>query len=88
VRGEVGLTARDDEVLVRLADGDTKPPDRQIARSPDRQGGMTEKTVSIHVSRILAKLAVPNRSAAAAAHRLGLLGRDAGLPSSGPAVPI
>jgi DNA-binding CsgD family transcriptional regulator len=61
-----GLTARELDVLVLLARGQTN---RQIA------GGLfiSEKTASIHVSRILTKLGVPNRGAAAAtAHRLGL----------------
>jgi DNA-binding NarL/FixJ family response regulator len=50
-----------------LAEGSTN---RQIARALF----ITEKTVSVHVSRVLAKLTVTNRSAAAAvAHRRGLL---------------
>jgi DNA-binding CsgD family transcriptional regulator/tetratricopeptide (TPR) repeat protein len=63
---ELGLTAREREVLALLADGRTN---RQIA-------GMlyiSHKTASAHVSHILAKLGVSNRSeAAAVAHRLGL----------------
>jgi DNA-binding NarL/FixJ family response regulator len=62
-----GLTAREEEVLLRIAHGDTN---RKIAKTLF----ISEKTVSIHVSRILAKMGVPNRAAAAAtAHRLGLL---------------
>jgi len=61
-----GLTRREAEVLTLVAAGRTN---RQI-------GGelfITEKTASIHVSRILAKLGVAGRGeAAAVAHRLGL----------------
>ncbi len=64
----LGLTPREEEVLKLLMAGSTN---RQIARALY----ISENTVSIHVSRILAKLSVPNRAtAAAAAHRLGLLG--------------
>ena len=62
----VGLTRREAEVLALVAAGRTN---RQI-------GGelfISEKTASIHVSRILAKLGVAGRGeAAAVAHRLGL----------------
>mgnify|MGYP004487845213 CR=1 FL=1 len=62
----VGLTRREAEVLALVAAGRTN---RQI-------GGelfITEKTASLHVSRILAKLGVAGRGeAAAVAHRLGL----------------
>jgi ATP/maltotriose-dependent transcriptional regulator MalT len=62
----LGLTRREAEVLALVAAGRTN---RQI-------GGelfITEKTASIHVSRILAKLGVAGRGeAAAVAHRLGL----------------
>jgi DNA-binding NarL/FixJ family response regulator len=62
----VGLTRREAEVLALVAAGRTN---RQI-------GGelfITEKTASVHVSRILAKLGVAGRGeAAAVAHRLGL----------------
>ena len=62
-----GLTPREAEVLLLLGQGSTN---RQIAR----QLFIAEKTVSIHLSRILTKLAVPNRSAAAAAaFHLGLI---------------
>jgi DNA-binding CsgD family transcriptional regulator/tetratricopeptide (TPR) repeat protein len=61
-----GLTRREAEVLTLVAAGRTN---RQI-------GGelfITEKTASVHVSRILAKLGVASRGqAAAVAHRLGL----------------
>jgi ATP/maltotriose-dependent transcriptional regulator MalT len=61
-----GLTPREREVLVLIAGGATN---RQI-------GGalyMAEKTASVHVSRILAKLGVRTRTeAAAVAHREGL----------------
>ena len=61
-----GLTARELEVLALLARGQTN---RQVAA----QLFISEKTASIHVSRILTKLAVSNRGAAAAiAHQLGL----------------
>jgi DNA-binding NarL/FixJ family response regulator len=55
-------------VLALLADGHTN---RQIAGTLF----IAEKTASVHVSHILAKLQVTNRGAtAAAAHRLGLAG--------------
>jgi DNA-binding CsgD family transcriptional regulator len=63
---EFGLTARERQVLMEIAAGRTN---RQIARALF----ISEHTVSIHVSRILAKLGVGNRTAAAAAaHRLRL----------------
>jgi ATP/maltotriose-dependent transcriptional regulator MalT len=62
----LGLTVRERQVLLEIAAGRTN---RQIARKLF----ISENTVSIHVSRILAKLEVDNRTAAAAAvHRLGL----------------
>jgi DNA-binding CsgD family transcriptional regulator len=65
------LTRRELEVLGRLATGCTN---RQIAKALY----ISEKTVSIHVSRVLTKLGVPNRAAAAAlAHRDGLVSRSA-----------
>jgi DNA-binding CsgD family transcriptional regulator len=65
---ELGLTAREREVLALLADGRTN---RQIAGTLY----ITHKTASAHVSHILAKLGVSNRSeAAAVAHRLGIAG--------------
>jgi DNA-binding CsgD family transcriptional regulator/tetratricopeptide (TPR) repeat protein len=61
-----GLTRREAEVLGLVAAGRTN---RQIGD----QLFITEKTASIHVSRILAKLGVAGRGeAAAVAHRLGL----------------
>jgi DNA-binding CsgD family transcriptional regulator/tetratricopeptide (TPR) repeat protein len=65
------LTAREIEVLTLVADGMTN---REIAS----ELFISDKTASAHVSHILSKLSVPNRTAAAAvARRLGLgLGRD------------
>ncbi len=72
---QLELTPREIEVLALLGDGLTN---REI-------GGelfISDKTASVHVSRILSKLAVPNRAAAAAAaHRLGVT-RDRA-PSAG-----
>jgi DNA-binding CsgD family transcriptional regulator len=63
---EFGLTVRERQVLLEIAAGRTN---RQIARKLF----ISEHTVSIHVSRVLAKLGVGNRTAAAAAaHRLRL----------------
>jgi DNA-binding CsgD family transcriptional regulator len=63
---QLELTPREIEVLALLSDGLTN---REI-------GGelfISDKTASVHVSRILSKLAVPNRAAAAAAaQRLGV----------------
>ena len=65
----LGLTNRELEVLQLLADGRTN---RQIAD----ELFITPKTASVHVSRILMKLGVSNRAAAAAvAHRIGLAPR-------------
>jgi DNA-binding CsgD family transcriptional regulator len=62
----LGLTRREAEVLVLVAAGRTN---RQIGA----ELFITEKTASIHVSRILAKLGVSGRGeAAAVAHRLEL----------------
>jgi DNA-binding CsgD family transcriptional regulator/tetratricopeptide (TPR) repeat protein len=64
-----GLTPREREVLALVAAGRTN---RQIGE----ELFMSEKTASVHVSRILAKLEVSTRGeAGAVAHRLGL---DAG----------
>ena len=61
------LTEREREVLALLAEGRTN---RQIAG----QLYISEKTVSVHVSNILAKLGVGRRTEAAAiARRDGLL---------------
>jgi DNA-binding NarL/FixJ family response regulator len=62
------LTPREREVLTLVAGGRTN---RQIAD----ELFISEKTASVHVSNILAKLGVSNRSeAAAVAHRVGLAG--------------
>ena len=62
----LGLTRREIEVLVLVAQGRTN---RQIGK----ELFITEKTASLHVSHILAKLGVAGRGeAAAVAHRLGL----------------
>jgi len=68
-----GLTPRERQVLVLVAGGATN---REIGR----QLYMSEKTASVHVSRILAKLDVRSRTeAAGVAHRLGL---DATVPGT------
>jgi ATP/maltotriose-dependent transcriptional regulator MalT len=62
----LGLTPRETEVLRLIADGRSN---RQIATALF----ITEKTASVHVSRILTKLGVGSRGeAAAAVHRLRL----------------
>ena len=62
-----GLTDRERQVLALLAQGATN---RQIGATLY----MAEKTASVHVSRILAKLGVRSRTeAAATAHRLHLV---------------
>jgi DNA-binding CsgD family transcriptional regulator/tetratricopeptide (TPR) repeat protein len=64
------LTPRELEVLALLADGMTN---REIAT----ELFISDKTASVHVSRILGKLAVANRTAAAAlAHQLGIGHRE------------
>jgi DNA-binding NarL/FixJ family response regulator len=63
---QLGLTPREHEVLLLVAAGRTN---REIGA----ELFMSEKTASVHVSRILAKLGVGGRvEAAAVAHRLGL----------------
>ena len=63
-----GLTPRERQVLELLAGGATN---REIGA----QLFMAEKTASVHVSRILAKLDVRSRTeAAAVAHRFGFVG--------------
>jgi DNA-binding CsgD family transcriptional regulator/tetratricopeptide (TPR) repeat protein len=67
VAAELGLTAREHEVLEHLALGQTN---RQIAD----ELFISVKTAGVHVSRILRKLGAANRSEAGAiAHRLGLV---------------
>jgi DNA-binding NarL/FixJ family response regulator len=62
------LTSRELDVLGLVAEGRTN---REIGE----RLYMSEKTASVHVSRILAKLGVANRAeAAASAERLGLVG--------------
>jgi DNA-binding NarL/FixJ family response regulator len=62
----LGLTPREMEVLLLVAEGRTN---REIGATLF----MSEKTASVHVSRILSKLDVDRRvEAAAVAHRLGL----------------
>jgi ATP/maltotriose-dependent transcriptional regulator MalT len=63
---DLGLTDRERQVLVLLAEGRTN---REIGETLF----MSEKTASVHVSRIVSKLGVANRAAAAGiAHTLGL----------------
>jgi DNA-binding CsgD family transcriptional regulator len=67
VPGTEVLTAREREVLRLVAEGQSNS---RIAASLY----ISPKTASVHVSRIIAKLSVGNRTeAAAVAHRLGLL---------------
>jgi DNA-binding CsgD family transcriptional regulator len=67
----LGLTPREREVLGLLASGATN---REIGEALF----MAEKTASVHVSRILAKLDVRSRTeAAAVAYRLGLVNEPA-----------
>jgi DNA-binding NarL/FixJ family response regulator len=66
----VGLTARELEVLRLVAAGETN-------RSIGRALYISEKTVSVHISRILAKLDARGRvEAAGLAMRLGLLDQE------------
>jgi ATP/maltotriose-dependent transcriptional regulator MalT len=68
VEDPFGLTPRERQVLALVAEGATN-------REVGAQLFMAEKTASVHVSRILAKLGVRSRTeAAAVAHRLGLAG--------------
>ena len=65
----LGLTPRELEVLLLVAEGRTN-------KAIGETLFMSEKTASVHVSRILAKLGVGGRvEAAAVAHRLGLAAR-------------
>ncbi|WP_034228932.1 helix-turn-helix domain-containing protein, partial [Actinotalea ferrariae] len=77
VGGEV-LTAREAEVLRLVAQGLSN---RQVGEALFISG----KTVSVHVSNLLAKLGVSGRAeAVAVAHRRGLLSDDGGLTGSRP----
>jgi DNA-binding NarL/FixJ family response regulator len=70
--GGAGLTAREREVLALLSEGLTN---RQIGQKLF----IAEKTASVHVSNILAKLGVSGRTeAVTVAHRRGLLDPSAG----------
>ena len=65
--GQLGLTTRERAVLALVAEGHTN---REIGATLF----ISEKTASVHVSRILAKLGVRSRvEAATTAHRLGLV---------------
>ena len=65
--GQMGLTAREQEVLRLLADGRS---DREIAQTLF----VSRRTATTHVANILAKLGVSSRAAAAAhAIRAGLV---------------
>ena len=65
------LTDRETEVLALLVKGDSN---RQIARALF----ISDRTVAVHVSRILDKLGVRNRTeAATVGHRLGLAASSA-----------
>ena len=64
---QLGLTAREQEVLTLVATGATN---RQIAETLF----ISPKTATLHVSNILSKLGVTNRvEAATIAHRLGVI---------------
>ncbi len=66
IRERTGLSPREMEVLALVAEGRTN---REIGA----ELFISQKTVSVHVSRILAKLGAANRAQAATiAHRLGL----------------
>ena len=68
VAADLGLTDRELEVLVLVAEGLTN---KEIGEHLF----MSDKTASVHVSRILVKLGAANRTeAAASAQRLGLVG--------------
>jgi DNA-binding CsgD family transcriptional regulator/tetratricopeptide (TPR) repeat protein len=70
--GRLGLTERERDVLALIAAGHSNA---EIAR----RLFISPKTVSVHVSNILAKLQVSGRvEAAAVAHRSGLFGPDGG----------
>jgi DNA-binding NarL/FixJ family response regulator len=69
--GIAALTAREQDVLAQLVEGLTN---RQIAR----QLYISDKTVSVHVSNILAKLGVGSRTEAAAVARRSEQGQTIG----------
>ena len=78
---DLGLTDRERDVLVLVAEGLTN---RQIGE----RLFISEKTASVHVSRILSKLGVANRAeAAGVAHTLGLEPASAEPDGSAPVVP-
>ena len=71
---KLGLTPRETEVLRLIADGLTN---REIGA----RLFITEKTASVHVSRILSKVGARSRvEAAGVAHRLGLVSESADAP--------
>ncbi len=73
---ELGLTPREQQVLLLLAEGNTN---QEIGKALF----ISAKTASVHVSNILGKLEVSGRGqAAAVAHRLGLLDAGAGRAGS------
>jgi DNA-binding NarL/FixJ family response regulator len=75
--GALGLTDRERAVLELVAEGRTN---REIGETLF----MAEKTASVHVSRILAKLGVRSRvEAATAAHRLGITSDASSAPGDG-----
>ena len=77
VAAALGLTPRERDVLALVAEGRTN---REIGE----RLFMAEKTASVHVSRILAKLDVRSRTeAAAVAHRLGLDAGAVGVAAAG-----
>jgi DNA-binding CsgD family transcriptional regulator len=70
VADRIGLTAREFDVLRLMAGGATN---REIAA----QLYISQKTVTVHITRILAKLDARTRvEAAGVAQRLGLLSTD------------
>jgi DNA-binding NarL/FixJ family response regulator len=70
---DVGLTPREREVLALVAEGRTN---RQVGEVLF----ISEKTASVHVSRLLAKLGASTRGeAAAVARRMGLLDEAPGI---------
>ncbi len=75
-RGDSGLTARELEVLVLLAEGASN---REVAR----RLVMSEKTASVHVSHVLAKLQASSRGEAVAiARRSGVITDEMTAPTA------